>query len=303
MNTVPSILVAIDFSVCSRSALDQAARIATRQKARLNVLHVIDNSALASVASHRGEPYESAAKVAVESGRKALETWLAQSSMPPGFEITIVVGHPLHEILEHAKYLHVDLLVAGVTGSGDNPAGAGSVSTKLARKSPSNILLVRSGHSEPYSKVVACVDFSKHSQLVAETARDYAFQDGTGVDFVHVWADPGTLLPVMGPFGESGLSMTQANLTPRNELISALQTQLEKLVTDSAPGIATTASLHEDRNVGRGIADHAQSTGADLIVIGAHGHASLQYMLLGSTAERVLSRLPCSVLVVKPAAV
>lgn len=39
--------------------------------------------------------------------------------------------------------------------------------------------------------------------------------------------------------------------------------------------------------------------GADLIVIGARGRSNLAYLLLGSTAERVLTRLPCSVLVVR----
>ncbi|HRH96160.1 MAG TPA: universal stress protein, partial [Prosthecobacter sp.] len=56
----------------------------------------------------------------------------------------------------------------------------------------------------------------------------------------------------------------------------------------------------EDRNLGRGIADHAEKAAADLIILGALGRTNLRYLLLGSTAERVLTRLPCSVLVVKP---
>jgi len=302
MNTsLKTILVAIDFSTGSRAALEQAERLATRHEAKLHVLHVIDSVALATLAGHRAEPFESAARTAVEGGRKALEAWLAQTPLSPPHEITLVVGAPLHEILQHAKYLHADLLVAGVAGSGENPAGAGSVSGKLARKSPVNVLLVRSGHSQAFQKIVTCVDFSEHSQRVAEITRDLAFREVAAVDFVHVWADPGSMLPVMGPFGESGLSMSQAALPPPEELTTALREQLHKLVLEAASGISAQEILHEDRRVGHGIADYAEIAGADLIIIGAFGRTNLRYLLLGSTAERLLSRVPCSVLVVKPA--
>ena len=300
MNSSPlTILAAVDFSTGAHSALQQAASIAIRQNAKLHVLHVIDSNALAAMADHRGEPFDSASKAAIEGARKALDQWLARVALPQGHEVTLVVGHPLHEILQHAKYLHADLLVAGITGAGDNPAGAGSVSAKLARKAAPNVLLVRAGHDTPFAKIVACLDFSTQSPKVAEAARDFAFDDGKVVDFVHVWADPSSLLPIMAPFGEAGLSMPAAAMPSREEQVAQLQHRLHQEVRDFAAGIPTKESLHEDRNVGRGIADHAQTSGADLIVIGARGRSNLSYMLLGSTAERVLTRLPCSVLVVK----
>lgn len=38
----------------------------------------------------------------------------------------------------------------------------------------------------------------------------------------------------------------------------------------------------------------------NLIIIGALRHTNLRYLFLGSTAERLLARLACSVLVIKP---
>lgn len=48
------------------------------------------------------------------------------------------------------------------------------------------------------------------------------------------------------------------------------------------------------------IANFAREKMADLIVVGTHGRKGLTRMLLGSTAEALLRRAPCQVLVVKP---
>ncbi|MDZ4403585.1 universal stress protein [Prosthecobacter sp.] len=304
MNTsLKTILIAVDFSTGSRAALEQASRLAQVHGSKLHVLHVIDAHALAAMAERRGEAFESAAQSTTEGGRKALENWLAQSSVPSGHEITLVIGVPLHEILEHTKSLGADLLVAGIAGAGENSVGAGSVSSKLARKSAAHVLLVRADQSQPFQKIVACVDFSEHAQRVLALTRELALQDHASVDFLHVWADPGSMLPVMGPFGESGLSMTNATLAPRDELTTALQTHLHEFIHSSAEGLTHLEVLHEDRKTGRGIADHAREAGADLIIIGALGRTNLRYLLLGSTVERVLMQSACSMLVVKPAEV
>ncbi len=295
-----TILVAVDFSTGSRAALDQAARIAMQHGAKLHVLHVIDRDALAALANSRKEPFESAVAHATDGGQKALNQWLTHSKLPAAYEVTLVVGAPLHEILENVKSLKADLLVAGIAGSGENAAGAGSVSGKLARKSSVDVLLVRADQPQPFQKIVACVDFSEHSHRVADLAREIAVQDSASVDFLHVWKDPGSMLPVMGPFGESGLSMANLSVPPHEELLNAIQTQLHDFVKAAAQGVNTHEVLHEDSNLGRGIADHAQQVAADLIILGALGRTNLRYLLLGSTAERVLTRLPCSVLVVKP---
>jgi nucleotide-binding universal stress UspA family protein len=43
---------------------------------------------------------------------------------------------------------------------------------------------------------------------------------------------------------------------------------------------------------------HAQKTGADLSVVGTHGRTSIEHVVLGSVAERVVQRSICPVLVV-----
>jgi nucleotide-binding universal stress UspA family protein len=57
--------------------------------------------------------------------------------------------------------------------------------------------------------------------------------------------------------------------------------------------VVTTGSPH------RQIVAAIKKEGADMVVISSHGHSGLAHALLGSTAERVLRKAPCPVLVVR----
>ncbi|MGE3600210.1 MAG: universal stress protein, partial [Dehalococcoidia bacterium] len=48
------------------------------------------------------------------------------------------------------------------------------------------------------------------------------------------------------------------------------------------------------------IPDFVVAEGIDLVVMGTVARAGIAGMLLGNTAERILRKLPCSVLTVKP---
>jgi len=300
MNTLKTILVAVDFSTGSRAALEQASRIARLQGATLHVLHVVDSAAVATLAASRESSYESQAAIATEGARTALTAWLAQSEVPAGVEATIAVGIPLHEILEHVRRLHADLLVAGITGTGETAAGVGSISGKLARKSPSRVLLVRSGHSHAFQKVVACIDFSETSREVVAAARRIAIKDSASVDFLHVWQEP-WIVPTRGAFVESVYPSLVFTENERQAHMKNLRQGLHDFIGPAAEGIHATEVLHESMNYAAGITAHAQECKADLIIMGGKGRTNLRYMLMGSTAERLLTRLPCSILIVKPA--
>jgi nucleotide-binding universal stress UspA family protein len=48
------------------------------------------------------------------------------------------------------------------------------------------------------------------------------------------------------------------------------------------------------------ITEYAQAHGIGLIVMGTHGRSGFSHVLLGSVAENVVRRAPCSVLTVRP---
>ena len=69
--------------------------------------------------------------------------------------------------------------------------------------------------------------------------------------------------------------------------------------------LLTQAGLDTSSETGYGfpaeeIVSMAADSDIDLIVMGSHGHSTLERFLLGSVSDRVLEYAPCSVLIVKP---
>jgi nucleotide-binding universal stress UspA family protein len=299
MNSLKTILVPVDFSTGSRSALAQATRLAGLNGASLHVLHVVDTAAIDMIAVSRRMSFEREAAIAAEGAQEALVRWLAQAGAPASCQTTIVVGVPLHEILEHIHTLKPDLVVAGITGSGESKLGAGSVSCKLVRKARTKVLLVRAAHPNPFQKIIACIDFSETSREVAAQAHRVAVQDGARVDFLHVWREPWLNLPYAhAPFGAS-VPMTPPAIS--GDYLQATESALRDFVSEASQDIESRALLLQATNYGNGIVAHARQTEADLIVMGRKGRTNLRYVLLGSTAEQLLTILPTALLVVNPA--
>ncbi len=64
-------------------------------------------------------------------------------------------------------------------------------------------------------------------------------------------------------------------------------------------GLHATVMVVEAHTVHRGIVETAESTGADLIVVGSHGRSGLEKLVLGSVTQRVLGDCHVPVLVVR----
>lgn len=48
------------------------------------------------------------------------------------------------------------------------------------------------------------------------------------------------------------------------------------------------------------IIEYAKDHGTDMIIMGTHGRSGLKHALIGSVAERIVRKAPCSVLTVRP---
>ena len=144
----------------------------------------------------------------------------------------------------------------------------------------------------PFKRVLCAVDFSEPSLRAFHTAAALARQGKAALHVLHVIEAqpvvPGWL-PANG-LGEVTLMIEEKATTAMQSLIKVSSRELK--------GLKVTTEIKDGRAFVE-IADRARKWKADLIVVGAKGVASVEEIMAGGTAENVVRKAQCSVLIVR----
>lgn len=142
-------------------------------------------------------------------------------------------------------------------------------------------------------RVIIAIDDSGCSRLAIDAVVNRHWSSSTQFRVIHV------VEPIVLQYGmiapqavELMIEAEQKLKKHGQELIDATVAKLQSLFGD-----VTGEVLHG--NVSDTIVEDAKEWHADLIVIGSHGRTGMDRMFLGSVAEKVVNRAPCSVDVVK----
>jgi nucleotide-binding universal stress UspA family protein len=147
MYKVAKILVPVDFSSCSRSALVHALSLASQLGATIHTLHVTQLPHFKNeprITSERGTT--TLREYAVEEARAELTAFLEGLEPEQRSKLTTMfdVGSPRDCILGRAKRDGYDLIVMGTHGrTGRVHSLAGSVAESVVRMAPCPVLTVR----------------------------------------------------------------------------------------------------------------------------------------------------------------
>jgi nucleotide-binding universal stress UspA family protein len=139
-------------------------------------------------------------------------------------------------------------------------------------------------------RILVAMDFSEQGERALEAALELGSRFRAEVHLVHALE---VALPLFEPY---------AVVLPADWIGEARRLAQEKLEKAHARmksrGLSGTVHLG-DVPAAHAIADRARAIGADLVVVGTHGHTGLKHVLLGSVAERTVEYAPCSVWTVK----
>ena len=138
------ILCPVDFSACSRRALEQAVSIAAEARARVTVAHVIDIPPDASAPERPDlEPFR---RFYFDQAHRCMNGLLGPVRHADGIDELLLAGKPYREILRVAAEQQADLIVLGVHGrAAVDRLLFGSVTEQIVRRASCPVLTVRGG--------------------------------------------------------------------------------------------------------------------------------------------------------------
>lgn len=137
--------------------------------------------------------------------------------------------------------------------------------------------------------IIAATDFSDEARFAAERAAIIAEEQRAHLSLLHVMS-------------RSALNDVRKLFQTPTDVESKLINDARRLLSEIAAGIKSKTGLtgSTDVKVGQALAEILSATeSADLLVLGAHGGNSLHDLILGTTAEHLLSKCKRPMLVAK----
>ncbi|MFB6230373.1 MAG: universal stress protein [Salinibacter sp.] len=141
-HTAQRILVPVDFSEASETALRHAAEIASTYGAELDLLHVVEEMVYPS--NYGLEPSNFPAKDILGRVEKSLDDLVREDVGYEHASVGATVGHPPTAILDHMEENETDLVVIATQGrTGLERVLVGSVAERVIRQSPAPVFALK----------------------------------------------------------------------------------------------------------------------------------------------------------------
>ena len=293
------IAVGVDFSPESELAARQAVEIARHVGGEVVLVHAALTVELLEVDA-QVEPWLRPSvdtlreRLAGEQGRdrgRLAELRERLSGQGPIVSQVLVEGHPDEALCSAADQLGADILMVGTHGrTGLRWFFLGSVARHVVRTSPADVIVARRlSRQGGFHRILVATDFSPSSERALDRALELAAPDAElhAVHFYH-------LHPALG-WGEGAVVMAPEL---DEQLAEELQARGEKLLEPrrrrGGPGLMFHV-VHGSPVPG--IVHWLEQHEFDLAALGSHGRRGFRRAVLGSVAEAVVCRAPCSVLV------
>jgi nucleotide-binding universal stress UspA family protein len=143
---------------------------------------------------------------------------------------------------------------------------------------------------EPFQRLLVAYDASEASETALQYAMAVAHRFGSVVTVVSVLPPSDLAIEMEGGFGR---------WHAHEQIIDDLQQVGDRL---TAEGVRNR-TVHRAGAVGDVLVQLASDEKADLLLLGAYGHQTMDHRRLGSTVEFMLRSMPCAVLTIGPGAV
>jgi nucleotide-binding universal stress UspA family protein len=292
------IICPVDFSEPSIRALAYAAALTRWYDAQLTVLHVVPTFEPMKVRGDLGDPVRVVTPMSREQVLAEMSQSLNLAAVSPRATPLAEAGDPQAAIIDQAVSKKADLIVMGTHGRrGFKRLLLGSVTEAVLREAPCPILTVpphpsaRASEAVTLERILCPMDFSPSALLALGFALDLARQAEGLVTLLYV---------VEWLAEEEPRTSTHFNVPEyRHHMLSDAQERLRTLAAEESHARVEIDDVVVFGRAHREILRAAETTPADLIVMGAQGRGGIGLALFGSTTQQVVRGATCPVLTVR----
>lgn len=306
MKRFRKILLVYDGRDSAGEALERAFTLAKKNKARLTVVDVLEEMPRKTEGYIDRVPVNEFEKIAREEKASEISGLIKSTERRTRVkaEVKILTGKTHIEIIKEVLRNKHDLVMKTAEGKdGTKKMFFGGIDISLMRKCPCPVWIVKPSKADKYSRILAAVDpdpfnekIDKMNDLIMDLALSLSKLDNSELHIVHVWSIFGENI-LRGPrFRKTEAEMKKLIQDEKD----FRQDSLDKLISRRKMG-KTDYKVHLLKgDPSELIPKVAKKEKIDLIVMGTLCRTGLPGIIIGNTAESVLSQVNCSVLTVKP---
>ncbi|HIP54185.1 MAG TPA: universal stress protein, UspA [Sulfurimonas autotrophica] len=316
MKRFKNILCIIQDTQESQNILDCAVKLAINNQAKLTIATVIENAKVSF------NIFKNFLDVNIETlleneKKKELEKLIKPFANQLEIEIKIFFGTLYYEVIYNVLENNYDLLMKMPENKDWLDRLFGSNDMHLLRKCPCPIWFIKPDSPRSFDNIMAAVDVNidtltekedaeveeKLNHQILQMASSLAVSELAKLHILHVWDAPETAL-MQGAF----IKMPDSEVIEYVENIQNLHNvKLKALLEDVAHTQAgeMLEFLEPDIHLVRGlpskiILQYIKKLQIDVIVMGTVAKTGLAGVIMGNTAEEILSQIDCSVIAIKP---
>ncbi len=310
MANLKRILVVLSDNDRSKAALDHAQSLAAANDATLTAVDVnpyLDayTDALADIMDK-----DKLRSLVLSHRKKQLQQLLSEHDTIDSqtAEAKVLDGVPFIELIREALRQQHDLIVKVAEGDiGPKEHVFGSTDMHLMRKSPVPVWILNSAITTRPKQVLAAIDASTSNEeatafnrRILDLAQSVAQVSGAKLHLLSAWHLVGEETMRHSPFLKIEARRVDEMLVHAEERVVRHQKELLRWFAQSHP-TASPPQCHVVKGVAREVIPvFVDETHIGLAVMGTIGRTGIPGLLIGNTAESVLSEVNCSVLTVKP---
>ena len=215
-----------------------------------------------------------------ESIEKYISNSLTQFfKVPDGAEIKIdvAIGNITDKIIKLSKNKVIDLLMVGRK---EGFTGRGINERKIAKASPTSVIMVPENPSFNLKNVVISTDYSEHSQMAFEVGIGIQKKTGAKLLSSNIYTVP------MGHHAQGKTYEEFAEIMLKNTKNECKK--FFKKIDLSSVDYEHTFTLDDDLHPADKIYKTAKEKKADMIILGSKGRSAAASFFLGSVAEKLM---------------